>query len=71
MTTWRLMKRLIEKKFVPQYYKQELFIKMQTLCQGVFYVKDYVKEFKMLMGRCYLQEPQEQTIARFISGLHK
>ena len=25
----------------------------------------------MLMIRCDLQEPQEQTIARFISGLHK
>ena len=30
-----------------------------------------MKEFKMLMIRCYLQEPQEQTIAQFISALHK
>ena len=49
VTTWHLMKRLIEKRFVPQYYKQELFIKMQTLRQGVFCVEDYVKEFEMLM----------------------
>ena len=63
--------RLIENRFVPQYYKQELFLKMQTLRQGAFCVEGYVKEFEMLMIRCDLQEPQEQTIARFISGLHK
>ena len=35
-------------------------------------VKDYVKEFEMLMMRCELQEPQEQTIARFlVVGLNK
>ena len=28
VSTWRLMKRLIEKRFVPQYYKQELFLKL-------------------------------------------
>ena len=31
VATWRLMKRLMERRFVPQYYKQELFIKLQTL----------------------------------------
>ena len=71
MTTLCLIKRLVEKKFIPQYYKQELFIKTQTLRQGAFYVEDHVKEFEMLMIHCDLQEPQEQTIARFISGLHK
>ena len=71
MTNWHVMKRLIEKRFVPQYYKQELFIKMQTLRQGGFCVEDYIKEFEMLMICCDLQKPQEQTIARFISGLQK
>ena len=44
---------------------------MQALRQGAYSVKDYVKEFEMLMIRCDLQEPQEQTIAWFISGFHK
>ena len=66
-----LMKRLMEKRFVPQYYKQGLFFKFQTLQQRAYYVEDYMKEFEMLMMRCNLQEAQEQTIARFISGLHK
>ena len=54
VTPWWLMKRLKEKRFVPQYYKQELFIKMQTLCQGAFCVEDYIKEFEMLMISCDL-----------------
>ena len=61
----------MERSFISQYYKQELFIKMKTLCQGTYSVKDYVKEFEMLIIRVELQEAQEQTIARFISGLNK
>ena len=34
-------------------------------------VEDYVKEFEVLMIRGELNEPQEQTIARFIGGLHR
>ncbi|XP_073112245.1 uncharacterized protein [Elaeis guineensis] len=68
---WRLMKRIMEKRFVPQYYKQELYIKLQSLRQGGMCVEDYVKEFEMLMMRCDLREPQEQTIARFLGGLNK
>ena len=44
---------------------------MQTLRQGAFSIEDYVKEFDMLMIYCDLQEPQEQTITRFISCLHR
>ncbi|XP_073116059.1 uncharacterized protein [Elaeis guineensis] len=32
--SWRLMKWIMEKRFVPQYYKQELYIKLQNLRQG-------------------------------------
>uniref|UniRef100_A0A6I9QL81 Uncharacterized protein LOC105037582 n=1 Tax=Elaeis guineensis var. tenera TaxID=51953 RepID=A0A6I9QL81_ELAGV len=68
---WRLMKRIMEKRFVPQYYKQELYIKLQSLRQEGMCVEDYVKEFEMLMMRCDLRESQEQTIARFLGGLNK
>ena len=71
VATWRLMKRLMERRFAPKYYKQELFLKLQTLQQGAYCVEDYVKEFEMLLMRCDVHEPQEQTIARFISVLHK
>lgn len=32
-------------------------------------MEDYVKEFEMLEIRCNVEEPQEQTIACFITGL--
>ena len=31
VAAWRLMKRLMERRLVPQCYKQELFLKLQTL----------------------------------------
>ncbi|XP_073109928.1 uncharacterized protein [Elaeis guineensis] len=51
--------------------KEELYIKLQSLRQGRMCVEDYIKEFEMLMMRCDLREPQEQTIARFLGGLNK
>ena len=50
------MKRVMKKRFVPDYYKQELYIRLQTLRQGSLSVEEYVKE---------------QTIARFLGGLRK
>ncbi|XP_073110280.1 uncharacterized protein [Elaeis guineensis] len=69
--SWRLMKRIMEKQFVSQYYKQELYIKLQSLRQEGMCVENYVKEFEILMMRCDLQEPQKQTIANFLGGLNK
>ena len=34
-------------------------------------MEEYVKEFELLLIRCELMEPQEQTIARFLGGLRK
>jgi len=31
ITTWAIMKRVMKKRFVPNYYKQELYIRLQTL----------------------------------------
>ena len=67
ITTWATMKRVMKKRFVPDYYKQELYIKLQTLRQGSL----SVEEFELLLIRCELMEPQEQTIARFLGGLRK
>ena len=64
------MKRLLQTRFVPKYYMQEFYFKLQSLSQGGMCVEDYVKEFEKLMIRCELQ-PQEQTIAKFIGGLQK
>jgi hypothetical protein len=71
ITTWATMKRVMKKRFVPDYYKQELYIRLQTLRQGSLSMEEYVKEFELLLIRCELMEPQEQTIARFLGGLRK
>jgi hypothetical protein len=71
ITIWTAMKRVIKKRFVLDYYKLELYIKLQTLRQGFFSVEE------LLMIRCsiylglllMLIEPQEQTIARFIANV--
>ena len=55
--SWRVMKRVMKKCFVPEYYRQELFNRLQSFRQGGMCVEDYVKEFEVLMMRCDLQEP--------------
>ena len=57
--SWRVMKCLIKKRFVLEYYRQDLYIRLQSLKQGGLCIKDYVKEFEVLKMRCELQEPQE------------
>ena len=41
--TWATMKRVMKKRFVPDYYKQELYIRLQTLRQGSLSMEEYVK----------------------------
>ncbi|XP_061957345.1 uncharacterized protein LOC133678848, partial [Populus nigra] len=69
--TWATMKRVMKKRYVLDYYKKELYIRLQNLRQGSLSVEEYVKEFGLLLIRCELMEPQEQTIARFLGGLMK
>ena len=56
-------------RFVPNYYRQEMYLRLQSLWQGGMSVEDYVKEFEMLTIQSKVDEPQEKTIARFITGL--
>ncbi|MDN4193085.1 hypothetical protein DDE03_10970, partial [Bifidobacterium longum subsp. longum] len=69
--SWREMKRIMHRRFMPEYYMQNLYLKLQSIRQGGMSVEDYVMEFEMLSMRCELSEPREQTIARFIGGLNK
>jgi len=34
ITTYMTMKRVMKKRFIPDYYKQELYIRLQILQQG-------------------------------------
>ncbi|OMO69839.1 reverse transcriptase [Corchorus capsularis] len=67
--TWDKMVRELKKKFLPEDYKQDVFLKLQNLKQGSMSVLDYTAEFDALMIKANINEPEEQTIARYLAGL--
>jgi hypothetical protein len=57
--------------FVPRHHRRDLFDKLQNLKQGNLSVDEYYKEMEKVMIRANLFEDQEQSIARFMSGLNR
>jgi hypothetical protein len=70
IVTWQEMKREMRIRFVPKHYRRDLFDKLQNLRQGSFSVEEYYKEMEKAMIRANVYEDEEQTIARFMAGLH-
>ena len=68
--TWQEMKREMRIHFVPKHYRRDLFDKLQNLRQRSFSVEEYYKEMEKAMIRANVYEDEEQTIARFMAGLH-
>jgi len=68
--SWAKMKRELRARFVPKHYHRDLFDKLQNLKQGSLSVDEYYKEMEKAMIRANVYEDEEQTIARFMSGLH-
>jgi len=71
ITTWEEMKHEMRICFVPKHYRRDLFDKLQNLKQGSFSVEEYYKEMEKAMIRANVYEDEEQTIARFMAGLHR
>jgi polyribonucleotide nucleotidyltransferase len=69
--TWQEMKREMRIRFVPKHYRHDLFDKLHNLRQGSFSVEEYYKEMEKAMIRANVYEDEEQTIARFMAGLHR
>jgi predicted nucleotidyltransferase len=61
------MKREMRARFVSRY----LFDKLQNLKQGSLSIDEYYKEMEKAMIRANVYTDQEQSIARFVSGLHR
>ncbi|KMS96143.1 hypothetical protein BVRB_001790 [Beta vulgaris subsp. vulgaris] len=61
----------MRKRFVPQTYRRELFVRLNSLHQTTLSVKQYIKEFERLTMACHIQEEDKQKIARFLVGLKK
>ena len=70
IATWEEMKRHLHSRFVPSHYTRDLFNKLQKISQGTKSVEEYFKEMELAMIRANVQEPQEQTMARFLNGLN-
>ncbi|XP_056694837.1 uncharacterized protein [Spinacia oleracea] len=67
--TWDKMKRELKRKFLPSHYHQDIFLKFHHLEQGSKSVAEYIAEFEDLSMKCDNAEPEEQTIARFLTRL--
>ena len=68
--TWSKLKEVMQKRFVPQSYKQDQYLLMNNLKQGAKEVVEYIREFEQLKTRTGVKETEEHTIARFVGGLN-
>ena len=69
--TWKEMKNVMRKRFVPTYYYRELYNKLQNLRQDNRSVEEYYKEMEVAMVRVNIEEDREATMARFLVGLNE
>uniref|UniRef100_A0A2N9FZ08 RNA-directed DNA polymerase n=1 Tax=Fagus sylvatica TaxID=28930 RepID=A0A2N9FZ08_FAGSY len=69
ITTWAKMKRELKRKYLPDHYKQDAFMKFHNFKQRELSVEEYTAEFDHLMIRCDVVEQEEQMIARYLGGL--
>ena len=64
------MKDVMRARFVPNYYKRDLFKKLQQLKQGTKSIEEYYKEMEIAMIQANVKEDDEKTMARFLNGLN-
>ncbi|GKV08696.1 hypothetical protein SLEP1_g20294 [Rubroshorea leprosula] len=67
--TWEKMCRELTRKFLPDRYYQDNFVKFHNLQQKSLTMEEYTMEFEQLMMKCDVREKDEQTIARYLGGL--
>ena len=72
ITTWEKMKKELKRKYLPDIYRQYVFLKLINFNQKELSVEEYIAEFNYFMMKCDLIEPEEQTRANFLGCLkHK
>jgi len=69
--TWGELKAFMRQRFVPIHYYKDFYQKLQNLTQGSRSVEDYHKEMEVAMIRGNVEEDQETTMAKFLSGLNR
>ena len=68
--SWGEMKVLMRRRFVPNHYYRDLYLKLQGLNQGYKTVDEYHKEMEIAMIRAKVVEDREATMVRFLIGLN-
>jgi len=61
----------MRRRFVPNHYYRDLYLKLQGLNQGYKTVDEYHKEMEITMIRANVVENREATMARFLNGLNR
>ena len=69
--TWGEMKALMRRRFVPNHYYRDLYLKLQGLNQGYKIVDEYHKEMEIAMIRANVVKDREATMARFLNGMNR
>ena len=67
--TWSKLKKLLTKRFLPNNYKCELYLRVSSLSQGRLSVEEYIREFEQLQIESGVKEEPEQTTVRFLRWL--
>jgi len=65
------MKVFMRRRFVPNHYYRDLYLKLQGLNQGYKTADEYHKEMEIAMIRANVVEDREATMARFLNGLNQ
>jgi len=63
------MKTKLKAWFLPSSYIQDNYSQLHNLTQESLSVDEYTREFEKLLIKCEIQEPEEQTIVRYLGGL--
>jgi len=69
--TWKKMKPIMRKRFVPNHYNREVYNRLQSLSQGSKTINEYVKKIKIAIIRANISKDREVTFAIFLIGLNK
>jgi len=67
---WNDLKEALHARHVPSYYKRKLLDKLQRLQQRSMSIEEYRKKMELYIMRAGIEEEEELTIARFLSGLN-
>ena len=63
------MKRELKRKYLPDNYRQDIFLRIHNFRQKEMTLVEYTTEFDHLMLKGELTKVEEQTITRYLGGL--